>query len=176
MVVACLALAVSLSGVGYAAVSLPKSSVGTAQLRDGAVTSQKIRNRSLLALDFRLGELPTGTAGPAGPVGPKGADGTRGEQGPKGNPGTPGTTAYEIVNVPSVFDATDVKSADAFCPAGKKLIGGGAYVNSNNLPVVLVTSLPRADGTGWIAAAKEYAATTSDWNVHARAICAVVAP
>ena len=56
----------------------------------------------------------------------------------------------------------------SFLPAGQKAF--------RRLDVVLVTSLPRADGTGWIAAAKEYAATTSDWNVHARAICAVVAP
>jgi hypothetical protein len=43
MVVACLALTIALSGVGYAAVVLPRNSVGTAQLKTSAVTAQKIK-------------------------------------------------------------------------------------------------------------------------------------
>ena len=42
MVVACLALAVALSGAGYAAVTLPRNSVGTPQLKRNAVVSTKI--------------------------------------------------------------------------------------------------------------------------------------
>jgi hypothetical protein len=38
LVVACLALAVALGGTSYAAVILPKNSVGTAQLKRGAVS------------------------------------------------------------------------------------------------------------------------------------------
>jgi len=49
LVVACLSLAVSLSGWGYAATVLPKNSVGTPQLKKNAVTSLKVKNRSLLA-------------------------------------------------------------------------------------------------------------------------------
>lgn len=41
-VVATLALFVALGGASYAAVSLPAHSVGTAQLKDGAVTSRKL--------------------------------------------------------------------------------------------------------------------------------------
>lgn len=47
MVVACIALAVALSGVGYAAVALPRDSVGTLQLKRNAVTATKIRNGSV---------------------------------------------------------------------------------------------------------------------------------
>lgn len=69
LVVACLALAVSLGGVGYAAVKLPKNSVGQAQLRANAVVSSKVRNRSLRAVDFAAGQLPRGRVGPTGPKG-----------------------------------------------------------------------------------------------------------
>ncbi len=43
MVVACIALAVALSGVSYAAVHIKKNSVGTAHLKNGAVTAAKIK-------------------------------------------------------------------------------------------------------------------------------------
>jgi hypothetical protein len=48
MVVASLALLMSLAGTGYAATVLPRNSVGTAQLKNNAVTSAKVANGSLL--------------------------------------------------------------------------------------------------------------------------------
>lgn len=42
MVVACTALIIALSGTGYAAIRLPAKSVGTKQLRTGAVTNSKL--------------------------------------------------------------------------------------------------------------------------------------
>jgi hypothetical protein len=65
-VVATLALFLALGGASYAAFRLPKRSVGTRQLRNGAVTSAKVRNRSLRARDFKAGQLPSGERGPAG--------------------------------------------------------------------------------------------------------------
>jgi hypothetical protein len=43
MTVACIALAIALSGVGYAAVKIPKGSVGTPQLKNAAVSSAKLQ-------------------------------------------------------------------------------------------------------------------------------------
>jgi hypothetical protein len=43
MVVACLALTVALSGAGYAAIVLPANSVGTKQLKRGAVAASDVR-------------------------------------------------------------------------------------------------------------------------------------
>ena len=60
MVVACLALAVSLSGVGYAATVLPKNSVGTPQLKKNAVIAAKVLNGSLLAADFKRASYQPG--------------------------------------------------------------------------------------------------------------------
>ena len=45
--IAYLALFVALGGTGYAAISIPAGSVGTRQLRNGAVTSSKLDGRSI---------------------------------------------------------------------------------------------------------------------------------
>ena len=65
MVVACLALAVGLAGTGYAVTRLPRNSVTTVQVKDF----------SLLARDFKRGQLPAGKQGPPGPAGPAGPAG-----------------------------------------------------------------------------------------------------
>ena len=49
LVISCVALFVALGGVGWAAFSLPPHSVGTAQLKNGAVRNSKIHN---LAVNF----------------------------------------------------------------------------------------------------------------------------
>jgi hypothetical protein len=54
---ATLALFIALGGTGYAAIGLPRASVGTLQLRDAAVVSSKVRDGTLLRRDFRAGEL-----------------------------------------------------------------------------------------------------------------------
>ena len=56
MVVSCLALSISLSGVAYAA-GLAPNSVGTPQLKNNAVVSSKVDNRSLKAVDVAAGQL-----------------------------------------------------------------------------------------------------------------------
>jgi hypothetical protein len=62
MVVACLALACSLSGVAWAS-SLPRNSVGRAQLRNNAVNSAKVANHSLERVDLAAGVLPPAMTG-----------------------------------------------------------------------------------------------------------------
>src|SRR5882672_4299471 len=95
-VIATVALFLALGGGAYAATAIPAGSVGTVQLREGAVTGKKIRDASLLAKDFAPGQLQQGTQGPAGPQGPAGAAGLTGEpgdtgpRGPNGDRGEPG--------------------------------------------------------------------------------------
>ena len=73
LVISCVALALALGGTSFAAVSaLPKNSVGTPQLKASAVTSAKVKNRSLLRADFASGQLPAGPAGPTGPTDQRG--------------------------------------------------------------------------------------------------------
>jgi hypothetical protein len=78
MVVACVALAVAMAGTSYAASALPYNSVGRFQLRANSVTSAKVKNHSLLRVDFRRGQLIPGPRGPAGPAGVPGPVGPAG--------------------------------------------------------------------------------------------------
>jgi hypothetical protein len=81
-----LALFVALGGSSYAALNLPKASVGGKQLRKNAVTSPKVKPGSLLLSDFRRSQRaalrgPVGAAGSQGPAGPAGAQGVQGPAG-----------------------------------------------------------------------------------------------
>src|SRR3954447_21063322 len=87
---ALVALAVALGGTGYAATVLPEGSVGTAQLKDGAVVSAKVKNHTLRAVDFASGQLPAGKPGPAGAQGAQGLQGLPGPAGPQGARGDTG--------------------------------------------------------------------------------------
>jgi len=76
MVVASLALLIALGGTGYAASqALPRNSVTTVQVKD----------HSLLARDFKAGQIPRGPAGPAGAQGPAGPQGAAGPAGSAGS-------------------------------------------------------------------------------------------
>ena len=120
-VMSVVAVFIALGGASYAAVNLPKNSVGTKQLKEksvgtkqlkeksvgtkqlkgkavstkklsaDAVTSGKVRDGSLLAIDFKEGELLSGPTGPAGVTGPMGPTGGAGPQGPTGPAGLAGT-------------------------------------------------------------------------------------
>jgi hypothetical protein len=65
---ACLALFVALGGVSYAAIQLPKNSVGSKQIKKGAVTPVKLSSTAKRALVGAPG--PQGKEGPTGPQGP----------------------------------------------------------------------------------------------------------
>ncbi len=112
MIVAGVALLLSITGGAYAANVLPFGSVGTAQLQNGAVTAAKLRPHALKLSDFAIGQLAdfdrgrgargpqgppgptgkTGATGPAGPQGQTGPTGPAGTQGPAGPPGPTGQT------------------------------------------------------------------------------------
>jgi hypothetical protein len=70
--VALLALTVALGGTSYAAVSLPPRSVGTRQLKNGAVTFKKVQPATRDQLRGQSG--PAGATGPPGPPGTTGQD------------------------------------------------------------------------------------------------------
>ncbi|GAA5125045.1 hypothetical protein GCM10023339_47570 [Alloalcanivorax gelatiniphagus] len=76
-----LALIVALGGTSYAAIAIPKDSVGSKQIINSSVKSADVKNGSLQGADFKPGELPAGKQGPAGPAGPAGAAGPAGPAG-----------------------------------------------------------------------------------------------
>jgi hypothetical protein len=56
-VVATMALFVALGGASYAAITLPRNSVGPKQIKRNAVNGKKVKNRSLSGLDINLAKL-----------------------------------------------------------------------------------------------------------------------
>jgi hypothetical protein len=56
-VVATMALFVALGGGAYAAINLPKNSVGAKQIKKNAVSGRKVKNRSLTGADLNLSKL-----------------------------------------------------------------------------------------------------------------------
>ena len=108
MVVASIGLLVALGGTSVAAISqVPLRSVGTPQLKANAVTSAKVQNRSLLAVDFKQGQVPRGPRGLRGFPGPEGTPGApgaagpagpSGPSGPSGPAGAPATALWASVN------------------------------------------------------------------------------
>jgi hypothetical protein len=92
-VMATLAVFITLGGASYAAATIvPADSVGTAQLRDGAVTAAKVRNGSLTYNN--LSSQARGLL--RGPRGAQGVPGPRGLPGPKGDPGNPGPVTNSV--------------------------------------------------------------------------------
>lgn len=182
-VMATIAVFIALGGVSYAALKLPKNSVGQKQLKPNAVNSPKVRDGSLQAGDFAAGTLPRGATGAQGPVGPKGATGANGATGAtgatgasgvKGATGATGVTGTAVLfagNGSSATDATDSKSATATCPAGTKVISGGGAIVGAGLNSVAIDQDERNNATSWKVSAHEHTATASTWGINARAIC-----
>jgi len=131
MVVAVIALVMATTTTGWAATQLlPRNSVGNAQLRRDAVTSSKVKNRSLKAVDFARGQLPRGArgargaTGPAGPAGPAGARGATGPQGPAGVIGR--TIVRRLDYVLRDGQSTGTAQGNIECAPGERAVTGGA--------------------------------------------------
>src|SRR3954463_13359585 len=90
-VMSCVAVFIALGGTGYAAVKLPKNSVGSKQIKKNAVSSSKVKNGSLTKSDFKASDLPIG------PQGIQGIQGLKGDKGDKGDLGDTGAYAQPTV-------------------------------------------------------------------------------
>ena len=84
-VIATLALFIALGGGAYAAIKLPKNSVTTIQVKNG----------SLLAKDFKKGQLKAGKTGAQGPQGERGLTGAAGQPGTVGANGKDGAAGAD---------------------------------------------------------------------------------
>src|SRR4051794_17871873 len=189
-VVAAIALVVALGGTAYAAGVLPANSVGTAQLRADAVVSSKVRNHSLLAADFKKGQLPSGQQGPIGPAGPPGPAGPAGAPGPAGPARAAGARGATGARGPAGFSALDYVSGDfgpfpahsqyggeVVCSQGEHAVGGGVLSDGDYAQQVVDSTYP-SDGTGstdpgtrgWTAYVDNTSSTTLGFTVYA--VCA----
>lgn len=162
-----------LGRAAYRAV-VPSNSVGTKQLQHNAVSAGKIApnavrtghvlNGSLLAADFKAGQLPSG------PQGPKGDKGDKGDKGSKGDQGIPGLTAVEAVRTTATIPAGAYGGTTANCPTGKAVLGGG--VNTSNVSVVTTTSRPLSGQ--WEGRA--FNTTAAAQLIEIYAVCATASP
>jgi hypothetical protein len=161
-----LALFIAMSGTAYAA-SLPRNSVGTAQLQNNAVTSAKVRDHSLLAKDLKAGQLLRGPRGIQGPTVP---GGPAGPQGPPGAPGRNGATNVSFFDsAGAAIVAGAAGTATASCPSGSRAVGGGGF--TENGEATLTDSFP-SDATPdtWEVDYRNDAAV--DDVIHATVVCA----
>ena len=127
MTVALIALFVALGGTGYAALRLPKNSVGSKQIKRNAVSSSKVADGSLLAGDFKAGQLPAGKQGPQGSPGAKGDPCAPTEpacKGPKGDSGDrgPGTVTLDgqvdLNDLPTDITTVENQTLNVTCKPG----------------------------------------------------------
>lgn len=110
-------------------------------------------------------------AGPTGPQGPQGISGA---------PGAPsGVSGYEIVTAEFGPLLSREFEGTVSCPAGKRVLGGGATAASSvppaKWPPTLSSSTMLPDGTGWSAKGL-WTSTDIPWLLHVSAICANVTP
>lgn len=137
-VVSCIALFVALGGASYAAVTLPKNSVGSKQIKKNAVTaakikknsvnSSKVKNHSLKAVDFKPGQLPEGPQGKEGPEGPQGPSGA--------------TSVVMRTGPAFTVERNWYGGGAAECNPGERATGGGVYPNQSVYYSKVVASFP----------------------------------
>ena len=182
LVVACIALIVALSGTGYAAVVLPRGSVGTIQLKNAAVTSPKVKDSSITSLDIAPATRASlkGQAGAPSTRETRATEATRvtrappGDKGATGAAGAPGISGYAIVEK----TATATSPSQAVwvrCTAGMRALGGGGDESRRRAPVSRFATrflCPACRASNIVAEAKS---PGTGWSYRVQAVCANVA-
>jgi hypothetical protein len=156
MIVACIALTVALGGTSYAAIRLPAGSVGTKQLKRGAVTGVKVKGNALGGVQIneaRLARVPRAA------LADRASDAATADTADQATRAPVSRLDYRqsaAVAIPST--GTHVR-ATAGCDTGLNVVGGGAKVSDPESAIV-VDSNP-AGRTGWEATAAAGAAGTT---------------
>lgn len=130
MAVACLALMVALGGTSYAAITLPRNSVGTAQLRTGAVTGVKVKKNTLTGVhiaESRLGRVPSA------------ANATNADKADEATMSPISQVDYRQSAATAIPTSGHVR-VTANCDAGKFAVGGGAKVSDPNNAFIVDTN------------------------------------
>jgi hypothetical protein len=175
--IATIALFVALGATSYAVATgsigtreIKNNSIRTKDVRNNDIRSKDVRNGTLLAEDFKAGQLPAG---------PKGETGAEGAQ------GGPGVSGLQLVFATSAVDSKSPKSANAICPAGKRVIGSGGNhaggvsgSDPNGLTDVVIDQIQPSDENtvpgNVLVSAFEEEPTGASWAVTAFALCANV--
>ena len=122
-----------------------------------------------------------GPAGPVGATGQQGPAGPSGATGPQGPAGTAGLSGYQIVSASGSTTSASSQTVVAYCPSGKKVLGGGGapifvtgVSGDVDQGVLIHRSAPYPDGTAWAVDAASATALTpgTTWHLNVFAICA----
>src|SRR4051794_15509172 len=128
-VMSTIAVFIVLGGGAYAATKLPKNSVGTKQIKNGAVTKAKLAKG--LAAPGQKGD--TGAPGAAGAKGDAGTNGTNGTNGTAGKDGIDGQDGHDGARGPSSLqtgglgDVADLSDSAFGSNLGTIITAGGVY-------------------------------------------------
>ena len=184
------ALVLSVGGTATAAALL-----GSRDIKNDSLRSVDVRNETLRGVDvrnhsLRLRELTRsahqqlqgedGAMGPAGPQGPAGPEGPQGPTGPEGPAGPQGVVANTTIVTgtaalttvaPLVGETSGVSTAT--CPAGTRLLGGGANVAQGpaaGVRAAVSASYP-SSATTWSATAVVTLTGSGAASITAYAVC-----
>jgi len=83
-----------------------------------------------------------------------------------------GLSGLEIVSAVTATDSSTPKSITVTCPAGKRVVGGGARVTGASPGDTGVTEAYPGNPTQWITVARELDPVTGSWTLTAYAFCA----
>jgi hypothetical protein len=84
-----------------------------------------------------------------------------------------GVAGLEILSTATALDSSSPKSAVVNCPAGKRIIGGGARATGGGAVEVAVSEAYPSSTTQWTTIAREVNATGASWTLTAYAFCAL---
>jgi hypothetical protein len=129
-VTATIALFIALGGSAYAAVHLPKNSVGARQIKPNAITSAKVKDQSLGGKDINLSTL--GTV-------PSAANATHAASSDTAASANTSTTASGLAPLPS-----GKSESGAFAPSGGAAVGSFAE-EGITFPQPLASRIPDAN-------------------------------
>jgi hypothetical protein len=161
-VVASIALFASLGGGAYAALKLPRNSVGAAQIRPNAVRSSDVKNGSLTVKDFAANQLPAGAQGAQGPKGDPGAPGAPGTNGTDGLNGTARAYGYVSPNG-TVHASKGVGTIDHVADTGTYCIHLTGGFDPTTTGVVITPELE--EGATFFGTTGDEPRTIAEWRV-----------
>ena len=161
-VIALLALFVALGGSAYAALNLPKNSVGAKQLKRGAVTPAKLAHSTTKKLRGAKG--PKGDPGAAGPAGPSdiyvggAAFGSLGASYTEIASITVPPGEYLLGAKTTIFATTENAHAIVACQIAEKTSGGGHIWDQTDVSLPKIAE-QTSNGSASLAGAATFGAT-----------------